>query len=87
MVATTRLLLASKRSNQSVLARYNQMYHCCPAKIGPSVLDCDLACLAEEAKRALDAGATCKLRLHWFLLIQRRSWIFLPELYKIFILM
>ena len=36
------------------------MYHCCPAKIGPSVLDCDLACLADEAKKALKAGATCK---------------------------
>jgi len=36
------------------------MYHCCPAKIGPSVLDCDLACLADEAKKALKAGANCK---------------------------
>jgi ribulose-phosphate 3-epimerase len=26
--------------------------------IGPSVLDCDMACLAEEAKRALAAGAS-----------------------------
>lgn len=32
-------------------------YHCCPAKIGPSVLDCDMACLADEAKRAIKAGA------------------------------
>lgn len=32
-------------------------YHCCPAKIGPSVLDCDMACLADEGKRALAAGA------------------------------
>jgi len=34
------------------------MYHCCPAKIGPSVLDCDMADLATEAKRALSAGAS-----------------------------
>mmetsp|Transcript_33650 Transcript_33650/g.77639 ORF Transcript_33650/g.77639 Transcript_33650/m.77639 type:complete len:245 (-) Transcript_33650:86-820(-) len=34
------------------------MYHCCPAKIGPSVLDCDLACLAAEGRRALEAGAS-----------------------------
>ena len=33
------------------------VYHCCPAKIGPSVLDCDMACLADEGKRALAAGA------------------------------
>ena len=32
-------------------------FHCCPAKVGPSVLDCDMACLADEAKRALAAGA------------------------------
>lgn len=31
--------------------------HCCPAMIGPSVLDCDMACLADEVKRALTAGA------------------------------
>ena len=35
-----------------------QNYHCCPGKIGPSVLDCDMACLAKEGQRALDAGAT-----------------------------
>lgn len=34
------------------------MYHCCPANIGPSVLDCDMANLAAEGKRALAAGAT-----------------------------
>lgn len=34
------------------------VYHCCPAGIGPSVLDCDMASLADEAKRALAAGAT-----------------------------
>ena len=33
------------------------VYHCCPAKIGPSVLDCDMACLADEGKKALAAGA------------------------------
>mmetsp|Transcript_12177 Transcript_12177/g.26505 ORF Transcript_12177/g.26505 Transcript_12177/m.26505 type:complete len:250 (-) Transcript_12177:138-887(-) len=32
-------------------------YHCCPAQIGPSVLDCDMASLASEAKKALAAGA------------------------------
>lgn len=32
-------------------------FHCCPAKVGPSVLDCDMACLADEGKRALAAGA------------------------------
>ena len=34
------------------------MYHCCPGQIGPSVLDCDMADLAKEGKRALDAGAS-----------------------------
>jgi ribulose-phosphate 3-epimerase len=34
------------------------VYHCCPAMIGPSVLDCDMACLAEEGKKALAAGAS-----------------------------
>mmetsp|Transcript_7363 Transcript_7363/g.21582 ORF Transcript_7363/g.21582 Transcript_7363/m.21582 type:complete len:247 (+) Transcript_7363:73-813(+) len=34
------------------------VYHCCPAKVGPSVLDCDMAFLANEGKRALDAGAS-----------------------------
>lgn len=34
------------------------VYHCCPAKVGPSVLDCDMANLAQEAKRALAAGAS-----------------------------
>ena len=34
------------------------MMHCCPARVGPSVLDCDMACLAKEGKRALDAGAS-----------------------------
>lgn len=33
-------------------------YHCCPAQIGPSVLDCDMSQLAVEGKRALKAGAT-----------------------------
>lgn len=33
-------------------------YHCCPAQIGPSVLDCDMAQLAVEGKRALKAGAS-----------------------------
>jgi ribulose-phosphate 3-epimerase len=33
-------------------------YHCCPAQIGPSVLDCDMAQLANEGKRALKAGAS-----------------------------
>lgn len=33
-------------------------YHCCPPKIGPSVLDCDMAQLADEGKRALEAGAS-----------------------------
>jgi ribulose-phosphate 3-epimerase len=33
------------------------VYHCCPAQVGPSVLDCDMACLADEGKRALAAGA------------------------------
>jgi ribulose-phosphate 3-epimerase len=33
-------------------------YHCCPGRIGPSVLDCDMAQLAAEARRALDAGAS-----------------------------
>ena len=32
-------------------------FHCCPAMVGPSVLDCDMACLADEARRALAAGA------------------------------
>ncbi|CAK9006714.1 unnamed protein product [Durusdinium trenchii] len=31
--------------------------HCCTARIGPSVLDCDTAMLATEAARALRAGA------------------------------
>jgi ribulose-phosphate 3-epimerase len=34
------------------------VFHSRPAMIGPSVLDCDMACLADEAKRALDAGAS-----------------------------
>eukprot|EP00934_Nitzschia_sp_Nitz4_P003913 Nitzschia sp. Nitz4//scaffold350_size17454//7898//8787//NITZ4_008819-RA/size17454-augustus-gene-0.25-mRNA-1//1//CDS//3329548871//3903//frame0 len=33
-------------------------YHCCPARVGPSVLDCDMANLAAEGKRALAAGAS-----------------------------
>jgi len=33
------------------------MVHCCPALIGPSVLDCDKADLARESQRTLDAGA------------------------------
>lgn len=33
-------------------------YHCCPAQVGPSVLDCDMAQLAVEGKRALQAGAS-----------------------------
>lgn len=33
------------------------VYHCCPAMIGPSVLDCDMANLAAEGKKALAAGA------------------------------
>mmetsp|Transcript_9684 Transcript_9684/g.12082 ORF Transcript_9684/g.12082 Transcript_9684/m.12082 type:complete len:246 (+) Transcript_9684:173-910(+) len=33
------------------------MHHCCEGKIGPSVLDCDMAALADEVKRVLDAGA------------------------------
>jgi ribulose-phosphate 3-epimerase len=33
------------------------MCHGCLALIGPSVLDCDKANLAAEAKRTLDAGA------------------------------
>ncbi|KAG7358527.1 ribulose-phosphate 3-epimerase [Nitzschia inconspicua] len=33
-------------------------YHCCPAQVGPSVLDCDMAQLANEGKRALQAGAS-----------------------------
>jgi len=34
------------------------VYHCCPGKIGPSILDCDMAQLANEGKRALEAGAS-----------------------------
>ena len=33
-------------------------YHSLPAKIGPSILDCDMGNLESEAKRALAAGAT-----------------------------
>jgi len=33
------------------------MHHCCEPMIGPSVLDCDLAQLANEVKRVLKAGA------------------------------
>jgi pentose-5-phosphate-3-epimerase len=33
------------------------VYHSCPVKIAPSVLDCDMGNLGVEAKRALDAGA------------------------------
>lgn len=29
-----------------------------PARVGPSVLDCDMAYLADEGKRALAAGAS-----------------------------
>jgi ribulose-phosphate 3-epimerase len=34
------------------------MFHCCPAQVGPSVLDCDMASLAVEGKKALAAGAS-----------------------------
>jgi len=42
-----------KNKSWSIMATY----HSCPAKIGPSVLDCDMGELANEAKRALSAGA------------------------------
>ena len=40
-----------------ILEQIMSLCHCAHAMVGPSVLDCDKADLAREAKRTLDAGA------------------------------
>jgi ribulose-phosphate 3-epimerase len=45
-------------SKYQIQKQIKMVYHCCPAMIGPSVLDCDMACLAAEGKKALANGAS-----------------------------